>query len=148
MNFMKKLILGIGFLFFCLMAEAQLNIPKLPALKGAATSVLKNFIAPPPIGDAAKTSDGVVSKLISSLATGGDKKAVLTSAIKDFLVKKQGIIGLAKNDPSSYLSKFTPLQQGLFGKLKGILGAATFTKFLGLKPAGGDPANILSNLFF
>jgi hypothetical protein len=85
---------------------------------------------------------------MSALAVGTDKKAGLTSAIGGFLKQKQGILGLAKTDPAKYLSQFNPLQQGLFGKLKGILGAANFTKFLGLKPAGGNPANLLSNLFF
>jgi len=145
---MKKLFLASMILIFSLMAQAQISVPKLPALKDAAASALKNFIAPPPIGDVAKTTDGVVSKLMGALAPGADKKGALISAVSGFLKKKQGIIGTAKSDPAKYLSQFNPLQQGLFGKIKGILGASSFTKFLGLKPAGGDPANILSNLFF
>ena len=65
------------------------------------------------------------------------------------LKQKKDITGLADSNPTSYLSKFNPLQQGLFGKLKGIIGASTFTKFLGLKPSGsGIAGNALSHLFF
>jgi hypothetical protein len=110
--------------------------------------MLKDFVAPPAIGDIGTTTDGIVNNLMSSLALGQDKKSGLTGAIGSFLKDKSSFIDLAKTDPTQYLQKFNPLQKGLFGKLKGIMGATAFTKFLGLKPAGGSATNILSNLFF
>ncbi len=145
---MKKLGLLLMLLLIGLMVEAQVTLPKMPVSKDVVGTTLKNFIAPPPIGDIGKTTDGVVGKLMSSLALGADKKPALTSAISGFLKDKQGFIGLAKSAPAEYLSKFNPLQKGLFGKLKSTIGAAAFTKFMGLKPAGGDATNVLSNLFF
>jgi hypothetical protein len=145
---MKKLGLLLMVMFIGLMVEAQVTLPKMPASKDMEGMAMKNFIAPPPIGDVGKTTDGIVGKLISSLALGADKKPGLTSAIGGFLKDKQGFIGLAKSAPAEYLSKFNPLQKGLFGKLKSTMGAAAFTKFMGLKPAGGDATNVLSNLFF
>jgi hypothetical protein len=40
------------------------------------------------------------------------------------------------------------MQQGLFGKMKGIMGAGNFSKFLNMKPSGSGAGNVLSNLFF
>jgi hypothetical protein len=77
------------------------------------------------------------------------QKPKLTDMVSGFLTSKKGITGLADSNPTSYLSKFNPLQQGLFGKMKGLIGASAFTKFLGLKPSGNNIAgNALSNLFF
>jgi hypothetical protein len=77
------------------------------------------------------------------------QKTGLADAISGFLTRKKDIVGLADTNPTSYLSKFNPLQKGLFDKIKGIVGASAFTKFLGLKPAGDKAAgNVLSNLFF
>jgi hypothetical protein len=77
------------------------------------------------------------------------QKTDLTSALSGFLTDKKGFAGLSNTDPASYLSKFNPLQQGLFGKLKGIMGASAFTKFLGLKPSGSNiVGNAFSHLFF
>lgn len=123
-------------------------IPKAPSTESI-TNQLKNFVQPPAIGDVAKTTGSIVDKLMSGLSLAGDKKSALTSAISGFLKNKEGILGLAKTDPSKYLSKFNPLQQGLFGKLKGIMGATAFSKFLGMKPSGSNIAgDVLSNLFF
>jgi hypothetical protein len=58
-------------------------------------------------------------------------------------------MGLAGSQPAAYLSKLAPMQKGLFSQLKGIMGAAAFSKFLGMKPKGSAVAgNVLSNLFF
>lgn len=145
---MKKLGMVLMVLIIGLMAEAQVTVPKMPVTKDVAGPALKDFVAPPAIGDIGQTTDGVVGNLMSSLALGADKKPAITEAIGGFLKEKQGFIGLAQTDPAKYLSKFNPLQKGLFGKLKTTMGAATFTKFMGLKPAAGDATNILGNLFF
>jgi hypothetical protein len=139
---MKKLILAFV-LFACYsMGQAQVTVPKtIPSTK--------DFIKPPAIGDVGKTTGSIVDDLTSKLSLPATQKPKLTDAISGFLTKKKDITGLADTNPASYLSKFNPLQKGLFDKLKGIMGASVFTKFLGLKPSGsGAAGNILSNLFF
>jgi len=140
---MKKSFLTLITLVFGLLSMAQVSVPtSLPA--GA-----KDFIKPPSIGDVTKTTSGIVDKLMGDLKLPTAQKPKLTDAIAPFLTSKKDILGLANTDPKSYLAKFNPLQSGLFGKLKGIMGASAFTKFLGLKPSGGNAAgNLLSNLFF
>ena len=139
---MKSIILAIALLCFCSSGHAQVTVPKtVPATK--------DFIKPPAIGDITKTASGIAGELMSKLALPGTQKTGLTNAISGFLTKKKDIVGLADTNPTSYLSKFNPLQKGLFDKIKGIIGASAFTKFLGLKPSGeGAAGNILSNLFF
>lgn len=143
---MKKLALAlIGFALVSI-AQAQINLPKGG---GKGTDLLNNFIKPPAIGNVDQTTNGIVGKLIKDLALSGTKKDPLTSAIGGFLKEKQGIMELANSKPADYLAKFNPLQKGLFDKLKGIMGAAAFSKFLGMKPSGnGIAGNLLSNLFF
>ena len=145
---MKKFLLLLVVLSAGLIAEGQITMPKVPSTQDLTNSALKNFIAPPAIGDLGKTTSGITDKLMSSLGLASGAKSGLSSLIGGFLKEKQGFLGLAKTDPAQYLSKFSPLQSGLFGKLKSQLGEAVFSKFLGLKPAGGDATNILSNLFF
>lgn len=139
---MNKTILFLLLAFACgTTAQAQLKTPKADF-----TSSVKNFIKPPAIGDVDKTTSGIVGELSSKLALGEKEKPQLTDAIGSFLGKKKEILPLAGSNPTEYLSKFNPLQQNLFGKMKGIMGAAKFSKFLGLKPA--TAAGALSNLFF
>ena len=139
---MKKFILAFV-LFACYsISSAQVTVPKT-------TVSTKDFIKPPAIGDVEKTTSGIVDDLTSKLSLPAAQKPKLIDAISGFLTKKKDITGLANTNPTSYLSKFNPLQKGLFDKLKGIMGASTFTKFLGLKPSGsGAAGNLLSNLFF
>ena len=139
---MKKIILAFA-LFACYsIGQAQVTVPKtVPSTK--------DFIKPPKIGDITKTTAGIVGDLMSKLSLPGTQKSGLTDAISGFLTKKKDIVGLADTNPTSYLSKFNPLQKGLFDKIKGIVGTSAFTKFLGLKPSGaGAAGNLLSNLFF
>jgi len=139
---MKKLILAFA-LFACYgTSQAQVTVPKT-------TVSTQDFIKPPAIGDIDKTTSSVVDDLTSKLSLPAAQKPKLIDAIGGFLKQKKDIIGLADTNPTDYLSKFNPLQKGLFGKLKGIMGSSIFTKFLGLKPSGsGAAGNILSNLFF
>ena len=143
---MKKIFLAVALLACYSITHAQVPVPKT-----APTTVpsVKDFIKPPAIGDITKTTSGIVSDLMSKLSLPGTQKSGLTSAISSFLTKKKDIVGLANTNPTSYLSKFNPLQKGLFDKVKGIIGTSAFTKFLGLKPSGsGAAGNLLSNLFF
>lgn len=147
---MKKcflLALGVS---ICSLTQAQINLPKVAGvpLKSASSS-LGNFIAPPAIGDIAGTSGKVVQQLTSQLGLPAAQAGPLNNVVSGFLKQKQGIMGLAGNQPSAYLSKLAPMQKGLFSQMKGIMGAAAFSKFLGMKPKGSAVAgNVLSNLFF
>lgn len=139
---MKKITLSLLLIAAFEFCGAQVTVPKtIPSTK--------DFIKPPAIGDITKTTSSIVDQLTSKLSLPAAQKPKLTDMISGFLTKKKDITGLANSNPADYLSKFNPLQQGLFGKLKGLIGASAFTKFLGLKPSGsGVAGNVLSNLFF
>lgn len=126
------------------LSYAQVTVPA--GVPKNASSVLKNFVKPPAIGDIGKTTSGITDALMSQLQLPGTQKSGISDAVGSFLKSKSGIMDLASKNPTDYLAKFNPLQSGLFDKLKGIMGAAKFASFLKLKPAGAG--NILSNLFF
>src|SRR5436190_24256981 len=139
---MKKITLVLLLMTSFGICSAQVTVPKT-------TPSTKDFIKPPAIGDIDKTTSSVIDDLTSKLSLPAAQKPNLTDVISGFLKQKKDITGLADTNPTDYLSKFNPLQKGLFGKLKGIMGASTFTKFLGLKPSGsGIAGNVLSHLFF
>jgi len=139
---MKKIVLAFLLIASFEICNAQVTVPKT-------TSSTKDFIKPPAIDDVDKTTSSVVDELISKLSLPAVQKPNLINVISGFFKQKKDITGLADSNPTNYLSKFNPLQQGLFGKLKGIIGASAFTKFLGLKPSGsGIAGNVLSHLFF
>lgn len=140
---MKRILFALALLAgTTFAAQAQIKLP------GGAGNVLKNFIAPPKFTDAGKTAGGIADLLGTKLSLTGDQKKSTLDAVTEFLGSKKSILNLADTDPSSYLKKFNPLQSGLFGKLKTILGAAKFASFLKLKPTGNGAGNLLSNLFF
>lgn len=144
---MKKILFIIVLAAFCNISKAQISIPKIDAK--AATSALNSFIKPPAIGDVSSLTGGVVDLLTSKLSLPAALKPKLVETISSFLKDKKSILSLADTNPMDYLAKFSPLQKGLFSKLKGIVGADAFTKFIGLKPSGNNVAgNPLSNLFF
>lgn len=145
---MKKILLLAVTYLAVGQSNAQISLPKTSDVTKAATAAMGNFIAPPKLGDITGTTNSVVDKLTSQLSLPSSQKGALTDAVGGFLKQKQGIMGLAGSDPTAYLSKFAPMQQGLFGKMKGIMGAAAFSKFLGMKPSGSGAGNVLSNLFF
>jgi hypothetical protein len=143
----KNLLLAITSLLLQ-QSYAQISLPKTANATKAASTAMGSFIAPPKLGDITGTTNSVIDKLTSQLSLPASQKGALTDAVGGFLKQKQGIMGLAGSDPSAYLSKFAPMQQGLFGKMKGIMGAGDFSKFLNLKPSGSGAGNVLSNLFF
>jgi len=145
---MKKILLLAITCFVLNQTNSQISLPKTADVTKAATSALGSFIAPPKLGDITGTTNSVVDKLSSQLSLPAAQKGPLTDAVGGFLKQKQGIMGLAGSDPTAYLSKFAPMQQGLFGKMKGIMGAGNFSKFLNMKPGGSGAGNVLSNLFF
>ena len=143
----KNLLLAITSLLLQ-QSYAQISLPKTANATQAASTAMGSFIAPPKLGDITGTTNSVIDKLTSQLSLPASQKGALTDAVGGFLKQKQGIMGLAGSDPSAYLSKFAPMQQGLFGKMKGIMGAGDFSKFLNLKPSGSGAGNVFSNLFF
>jgi hypothetical protein len=140
---MKKVMLFIALYSLTASLHAQITIPKTDP-----TSVVSSFVKPPAIGDIGKTTSGIMG-MLGGLGMSDAQKPKISDLIGGFLGQKQGILGLASKDPAGYLAKFNPLQQGLFGKMKGIMGATMFSKFLGMKPSGKNiGTNLLSNLFF
>ena len=142
---MQRLII-----FLCLLgsmtATSQVSLPNV---KKEAAGGLGQFIAPPSFNDVSKTASSIGDDLIGKLGLPTSKKPDLESAVSSFLTDKKSIMGLAQSNPTDYLKKFNPLQKGLFGKFKTIMGAAAFGKFMGLKPSGKNiSTNVLSNLFF
>ena len=138
---MKRITLAFLLIASFAFCSAQITVPKT-------TPSSKDFIKPPAIDDVDKTTSSIVDDLTSRLTLPAAQKPKLMDAIVGFLKQKKDITGLADTNPTDYLAKFDPLQQGLFEKLKGIMGSSAFTKFLGLKPSGsGADGNILSNLF-
>jgi hypothetical protein len=144
---MKKIILAFSFLACYSICQAQVPVPSVDTK--TATSAVKNFVKPPAIGDIGGTTSGIVTMLTNKLMLPAAQQPKLTDAISGFLASKKNITSLADTDPTAYLSKFNPLQKGLFGKMKGIMGSSVFNKFLALKPSGSNiTGNVLSHLFF
>jgi hypothetical protein len=140
---MKKLLLFTAFLLGAFtITNAQVGLPS------GTQDVLKNFTAPPAIGDIGKTAGGIADLLGSKLSLGADQKKSTLDLVTGFLKDKSGIMSLVKSNPADYLKKFNPLQTGLFGKLKTIMGAAKYADFLKLKPTSNISTNLLSHLFF
>jgi len=145
---MKKIIVVLLFTAFYSIGPAQITVPKIGTNGGTATT-MKDFVKPPAIGDVVGTTSGIVDLLSSKLSLPAALKPKLTESVSDFLTEKKGIASLADTSPKDYLAKFNPLQKGLFGKMKGIMGTTAFTKFLGLKPSGSNiSGNVISHLFF
>lgn len=134
---MKKIILSALIVCGFATANAQLNtLSKAKAIAGAAgvnTSVLSN---------------GIMEKLAPALSLTTAQKPKVGNAVTSYLTSKEKILPLQSSDPTAYAQK----QSGLFGNLKtklaGILLKNQMNKFLGLKPATNNPANVLSQLFF
>jgi hypothetical protein len=140
---MKHLLMFVSILMLGLLGKAQITLPKTDP-----TALVKDFVKPPAIGDIGKTTSGILG-MLGGLGLTDAQKPKLTDAISGFLGQKKGILGLADKNPADYLAKFNPLQKGLFDKMKGIMGATMFSKFLGMKPSGKNiGTNLLSNLFF
>ena len=140
---MKSLLLLVIVVSLVTTLNAQIALPITDP-----TALVKDFVKPPAIADVDKTTSGVMG-MLDGLGVSDAQKPKLSEAIGSFLGQKKGILDLAGKNPSDYLSKFNPMQKGLFGKMKGIMGASMFTKFLGMKPSGKNiGTSLLSNLFF
>lgn len=125
---MKNVIVILLFTAVYSVSQAQITLPKIDTKSTGATLAINDFVKPPAIGDIGGTTGSVVEMLSSKLSLPGTQKPKLMEAVSSFLTDKKTIAGLADTNPTDYLAKFNPLQKGLFGKLKGIMGATAFTK--------------------
>ncbi len=98
--------------------------------------------------DVKSLSNEIMGKLSPALVLTADQKPTVTDAVTGFLTKKSDIVSLQKTDPPAYTSKFNVLNGDLINQLKDILTAKQMSGFLGLKPKGNMPGNVLSQLFF
>jgi hypothetical protein len=145
---MKKIML-VFLLVACYgICLAQIPVEEIDT-RSVAENAVQNFVKPPPIGSVGSTTDGIVNLLSNKLLLPAVQKPKLSGVINGFLGNKKNITSLADTNPAGYLDKFIPLQKGLFGSMKGIMGTSTFNKFLALKPSGNNAAgNVLSHLFY
>ena len=134
---MKKLVLS-----FCLLVAAHQVVNAQDILKKASgVATAAGF-------DVKSLTTSIVGKLVPALAVTSQQKPGVTSAISSFLGDKAKILSLKTSDPAAYTTKQTSLFSTLKTKLATALVASQVNKFMGLKPATNDPANVLSNLFF
>jgi len=134
----KGIILFAIMAFVSMKSNAQLgNV--LDKAKSAATAV--GF-------DVNTLTSGIMGKLSPALVLTAAQKPKVTSAITEYLSQKAQFVAKQKTNPAEYTQRQMGIFQGLKSKLAGILVKNQMNKFLGLKPATNDPANVLSQLFF
>ena len=102
----------------------------------------------PSLSNLGGVKDAIMSKLTPSLGLTATQKPAVSTDVTDFLKSKASIMPLANTDKPAYTSKSASLLSGLSGKLKTVLTAAQYSKFLGLKPSAPSATNALSSLFF
>lgn len=93
-------------------------------------------------------SRGIMGKLGPALALTAAQKPKVAAAVTEYLKQKAQFVDKQKTNPAEYMQRQMGIAQGLKSKLTGILLKNQMNKFLGLKPASNDPANVLSQLFF
>jgi len=93
-------------------------------------------------------SSSVLSKLTPSLSLTDVQKPQVSSLITTFLQQKSKILNLSTTDKVKYAAQLAGLISTLQAKLKPVLSASQFTKFLNLKPTTNTPTNVLSQLFY
>lgn len=98
--------------------------------------------------DVNSLSSGIMEKLTPALALKPAQKTKVAAAVTEYLKQKAQFIDKQKTNPAEYTQRQMGIAQGLKSKLAGILLKNQMNKFLGLKPASNDPANVLSQLFF
>jgi hypothetical protein len=98
--------------------------------------------------DVNSLTSGIMGKLSSALALTATQKPKVASVITEYLSQKAQFIAKQKTSPAEYTQRQMGIFQGVKSKLAGILVKNQMNKFLGLKPATNDPANVLSQLFY
>lgn len=98
--------------------------------------------------DVNSLATSIMGKLSPELSLTAAQKPKVAAAVTDYLTQKAQFITKQKTNPAEYTQRQSGIFQGLKSKLTGILLKNQMNKFLGLKPATNDPANLLSQLFF
>ena len=98
--------------------------------------------------DVNSVSEKIMSKLTTALTLTKDQQPKVLATVTNFLKSKSEILPLAASDKSKYTTQLNTLTLNLTSKLKPILTAAQYTKFLGLKPTTNTARNVLSQLFY
>lgn len=98
--------------------------------------------------DVNAVSEKIMSKLTTALTLTKDQQPKVLATITNFLKSKSEILALAGSDKSKYNTQLNALTTDLTSKLKPILSATQYTKFLGLKPTTNTATNVLSQLFY
>lgn len=93
-------------------------------------------------------TSGIMGKISPALGLTTAQKPKVTAAVTEYLTQKAQFVTKQKTNPAEYAQRQMGIFQGLKSKLAGILVKNQMNKFLGLKPATNDPANVLSQLFF
>jgi hypothetical protein len=142
---MKTLLMTLIFGITTSVAFSQGFLKKVQsaaASKNISTSSL------PSLSNIGGVKDAIMSKLSPKLGLTAAQKPAVSTDVTDYLKSKAEIMPLANTDKPAYASKSSSLVSGLAGKLKTVLTAAQFSKFLGLKPSAPSAGNVLSSLFF
>ncbi len=141
---MKKIFLTV-FLFSgaLICANAQISTSKLQSAAKQATTAASAAEL-----DVNSLKTSIMSKLTSGLNLTTAQQPKVSEAVTSFLTEKSKIVNLAKTDSNTYKTKLASLTSNLSSKLKTVLTAAQYTKFLGLKPTTSTASNVLSQLFF
>ena len=98
--------------------------------------------------DVNAVSEKIMSKLTTALTLTKDQQPKVLATVTNFLKSKSEILALAGSDKSKYNTQLNALTTNLTSKLKPILSATQYTKFLGLKPTTNTATNVLSQLFY
>lgn len=93
-------------------------------------------------------TSGIMGKISPALVLTAAQKPKVTAAVTEYLTQKAQFVTKQKTNPAEYTQRQMGVFQGLKSKLAGILVKNQMNKFLGLKPASNDPANVLSQLFY
>lgn len=136
---MKKLVLFSAILLAAsVSSKAQLgNVLDKAKAVGAAAGFDVNSL-----------SSSIMGKLGPALSLTAAQKPKVADAVAEYLKQKAQFVDKQKTNPAEYAQRQMGIFQGLKSKLTGILVKNQMNKFLGLKPATNDPANVLSQLFF
>jgi hypothetical protein len=92
--------------------------------------------------------NAIVSKLNTALTLTDVQKTKLPEAITAFLNQRSLILPLAGSNPKTYDTKLNSMHNGFYRKLKSILTADQYARFLALKPTDNDTTNVLSQLYY
>ena len=138
---MKRTLVIVG----CLLGLNQLSFGQLDAIKKAPATVSTTKA---PAFDAGSAVTNVMGKLTPALTLTTKQQPLVQEALKGYFTQKANIIPMQAINAAGYNEKQRSYFASLKSKLAGILLQNQMNKFLGLKPAKPDPANVLTQLFF